>query len=84
MPAVAIVQCHIAQDNLGNLLISEEKFEEAFRYFVLAADQGYTSAENNLGMCYRNGEGTEVELGKARYWFERAAAKRLFSSAKWT
>ena len=26
-------------------------------------------------MCYRDGEGTEVDLGKARYWFERAAAK---------
>jgi hypothetical protein len=22
-----------------------------------------------------NGKGTEVDLGKARYWFERAAAK---------
>ena len=29
----------------------------------------------NLGVCYRDGEGTEVDLGKARYWFERAAAK---------
>ena len=26
-------------------------------------------------MCYRDGEGTEVDLGKARYWFQRAAAK---------
>jgi hypothetical protein len=64
-----------AQCNLGILLASEEKFEEAFRYFALAADQGYTYAESNLGFCYRDGEGTEVDLGKARYWFERAAAK---------
>jgi TPR repeat protein len=64
-----------AQSSLGLLLHSEEKHEEAFRYVALAADQGRTSAELNLGVCYRDGEGTEVDLGKARYWFERAAAK---------
>ncbi|EGB11222.1 hypothetical protein AURANDRAFT_21499, partial [Aureococcus anophagefferens] len=65
----------VAQNNLGLFLDSEGKFEEAFRYYALAADQGYTNAEHNLGCCYLDGEGTEVDLGKARYWFERAAAK---------
>jgi len=65
----------VAQSNFGILLYHEEKFEEAFRYFVLAADQGFTDGENNLGCCYRDGKGTEVDLGKARYWLERAAAK---------
>ena len=65
----------VAQSNVAILLDSEKKFEEAFRYSVLAADQGYTDGETNLGICYRDGEGTEVDLGKARYWFERAAAK---------
>ena len=61
--------------SLASLLDSEQKFEEAFRYYALAADQGYAYGETNLGCCYRDGEGTEVDLGKARYWFERAAAK---------
>jgi len=65
----------VAQNNLGSLLYSEKNYEEAFRYHSLAAGQGYTPGENNLGCCYRHGEGTEVDLGKARYWFERAAAK---------
>jgi TPR repeat protein len=65
----------LAQYNLGLLLYSEERFEEALRYFALAAHQGYTTGEQNLGVCYRVGYGTEVDLGKARYWFERAAAK---------
>jgi TPR repeat protein len=65
----------LAQNDVGVLLASEEKIEEAFRYFALAADQGYTHGETNLGICYRDGAGTEVDLGKARYWFERAAAK---------
>ncbi|EGB07291.1 hypothetical protein AURANDRAFT_64981 [Aureococcus anophagefferens] len=64
-----------AQFNLAELLDSEEKFEEAFRYYALSADQGYTPGEFNLGCCYKDGEGTEVDPGKARYWFERAAAK---------
>jgi TPR repeat protein len=64
-----------AQINLGILLVSEEKFEEAFRYYALAADQGLTPGEFKLGICYMVGKGTEVDLGKARYWFERAAAK---------
>ena len=64
-----------AQNNIGAFLHSEEKFEEAVRYFALAANQGYTDGEHNLGVCYRNGEGMEVDLGKARYWFERAVAK---------
>ena len=65
----------VAQTNLAALLASEEQFEEAFRYFALAADQGLTTGECDLGNCYRHGDGTEVDLGKARYWFERAAAK---------
>ena len=56
-------------------LYSEKRIEEAFPYYALAADQGFTSGEYNLGCCYRDGKGTEVDLGKARYWFERAAAK---------
>ncbi|EGB07814.1 hypothetical protein AURANDRAFT_27542, partial [Aureococcus anophagefferens] len=64
-----------AQNRLGALLHSEEKFEEAVRYYALAANQGYAAGELNLGSCYGNGQGTEVDLGKARYWYARAAAK---------
>jgi len=64
-----------AQNNLAVFLDSQDKFEEAFRYLALAADQGWTAGEHNLGCCCRYGSGTEVDLGKARYWFERAAAK---------
>ena len=71
----------VAQSNLAKLLDLEERFEEAFQYYALAADQGYTDAEFSLGCCYRDGEGTEVDLGKARYWFQRAAAKGFKGAA---
>ncbi|EGB04161.1 hypothetical protein AURANDRAFT_15423, partial [Aureococcus anophagefferens] len=57
----------VAQSSLAFLLYSENRFEEAFRYCALAADQGHTRGELNLGFCYRAGSGTEVDLGKARY-----------------
>jgi len=65
----------LAQSNIGAFFHSEKKLEEAFRYYALAANQGYTSAEHNLGVYCSYGAGTEVDLDKARYWFERAAAK---------
>ena len=71
----AIRELALVQNKIACSLYSEKKFEEAFRYFVLAADQGFTEGEFNLGLCYRYGKGTEVDLGKARYWYERAAAK---------
>ena len=71
-----------AQNNVAFLLVSAEKFEEAFPYYALSADQGDVSGENNLGICYRNGQGTEVDLGKARYWLERAAAKGYEQATK--
>ena len=64
-----------AQTRFAALLDIQGKFEEAVRYYALSANQGYTTGENNLGCCYMDGAGTEVDLGKARYLFERAAAK---------
>jgi len=72
----------VAQCNVGKFLDSEEKHEEAFRYYALAADQGYTQGETLLGICYDDGEGTEVDLGKARYWYGRAAAKGFESATR--
>ncbi|EGB06082.1 hypothetical protein AURANDRAFT_29896, partial [Aureococcus anophagefferens] len=65
----------VAQTSIGLFLESEKRHEEAFRYFALAADQGHIGAEFCLGCSYMDGDGTEVDLGMARYWFERAAAK---------
>ena len=47
----------------------------------LAADQGYTEAEYNLGVAYEIGEGVEEDVAEATHWFERAAA-RGFEGAK--
>jgi len=52
-----------AQTNLGTFLHSDEKFEEAVRYFVLAANQGFTNGEYNLGCCYKDGRRRRARRG---------------------
>ena len=64
-----------AQYNAALHLRSRGHFEEAFAFCKLAADQGLTGAENNLGMHYMNGVGVTRNLDEARRVFERAAAK---------
>ena len=52
-----------------------QDYVEAVRLYKLAADQGYTSAEFNVGVSYAMGGGVEKDVAKATLWLERAAAK---------
>ena len=52
-----------------------QDLKEAFRYFQLAAEQGFTEAEKRLGLCFGQGDGVEPDLDEARRWYKRAAAK---------
>ena len=67
--------CAVGQYNLACTLDSDQRLEEAFQYYFLSAEQNYTHAEFNLGYCYKYGDGTEVDVAKARHWYARAAAK---------
>ncbi|CAB4428138.1 unnamed protein product [Rhizophagus irregularis] len=39
------------------------------------AENGYENAMNSLAIYYENGEGTEKNLEKAFYWYQKAAEK---------
>jgi TPR repeat protein len=41
----------------------------------MAAEQGLTSSQYNVGVCYEKGDGVERDLDEARRWYARAAAK---------
>ncbi len=47
----------------------------ALTYFQQAAEKGYTEAQWRLGYIYKFGYGTTVDLKKAHYWIEKAAAQ---------
>ena len=55
----------------------EKDHENAFKYYKLAADQGYDVAQNNVAMAYENGEGVEKDLKKAFEYFKLAADQGL-------
>ena len=64
----------VSQNWLGIKLITVD-WEEAFRYFQLSAEQGYTNGELNLGECYWEGDGVDFDAEEAKHWFMRAAGK---------
>jgi TPR repeat protein len=66
-----------AQAKLAELLLENNSSpdEEIFRLLELAAKQGLTSAEYNVGLRYVHGRGVKSDLEEAKRWFGRAAAK---------
>mmetsp|Transcript_18308 Transcript_18308/g.63088 ORF Transcript_18308/g.63088 Transcript_18308/m.63088 type:complete len:121 (-) Transcript_18308:106-468(-) len=52
-----------------------QSYEEAVRWYRLAAAQGYADALFNLGACHANGHGVPQDYHEALRLFKRAAAK---------
>ena len=46
---------------------------QAVFWFRRAAEQGYSMAQCNLGMCYQAGNGIEKDPALAVYWYYKAA-----------
>lgn len=54
-------------------LEAEAKHYEAFKYYLAAALQNFSPAQNNLGWLYRIGQGTEKNTSAAYSWFYHSA-----------
>ncbi|XP_010739633.3 death ligand signal enhancer [Larimichthys crocea] len=50
-----------------------ENYEEAFTCFVAAAQQGYSKAQFNVGVCYEKGRGVRKDKDKALHYYWQAA-----------
>jgi uncharacterized protein len=51
----------------------KQDYGQAVAWFRKAAEQGYASAQYNLGvMCY-NGESVSQDYGQAAAWYRKAA-----------
>ena len=64
-----------AQANLGVMLTTRGKYQEAAGWYKQAADMGIGTAAYNLGTLYYNGQGFPQDYDKARHWFELGAAR---------
>ena len=55
---------------------AEEKYRDmpkAIEYYKMAVEHGHYGAMNNLGVCYKEGDGVELDFDEAFRLFERAA-----------
>ena len=66
-----------AQTALGEMYLRgygvSINYQEAVKWFRLAADQGDPFAQYNLGLMYQDGTGVNKDYQEARKWFQMAA-----------
>lgn len=55
-------------------------YNEAVKYYKLAAEQGYAGAQSNLGFCYENGLGVPVNYMEAIKWYRLSAEQQDFTA----
>ncbi|MBO5382704.1 MAG: SEL1-like repeat protein [Ruminococcus sp.] len=53
----------------------EQNYEEAVKWFRMAARKGFTKAMYNIGICYNYGEGVPENKEEAAIWYNKAAEK---------
>lgn len=66
------------RDGEGGL---SKNFDEAVRYFRLAASQGFAPAQTDMGLSHEFGEGAAQDLTEAARWY-RLAADQGFATAQ--
>jgi TPR repeat protein len=66
----------ISMNNLGSLLSCHENSNsiEGFRWYLRAAESGYSLAMVNIGVCMMRGQGTQRDVQGARGWLLKAKA----------
>lgn len=59
-----------------------QDYAEAVQWYRRAAEQGHADAQNNLGLCYDNGQGVPRDDVHAYVWFNLAAARGYADAVK--
>ena len=57
-----------------------KKGEEAFKWYMKAAEAGFPAGQDGVGKCYEKGIGVKKDLAKAIEWYEKAGAAGYSSS----
>lgn len=64
-----------AQYYMGNLHLRRSETDKAVEYFTMSADQGFRSAQYNLGVIFTRGDGVAKDPEAAFKWYGLAAAQ---------
>jgi len=67
--AETVEQCY----EKGKEYYDQDNFKEAYTWFFKAAEQGYTKAQNWVGIMYEHGRGVEKDSVEAFRWYHKAA-----------
>jgi TPR repeat protein len=62
-----------AMVKLGSIYKKEKDYEEAVKWYTLAAEKGDAHGQAYLGVLYLKGNGVSQNYKKAVYWFRKAA-----------
>ena len=69
----------MAQNNLGLMYYNgqglPQDYDEAAKWYRLAAEQGNATAQSNLGSMYYSGEGVPQDYVQAYMWVSLAASR---------
>ena len=72
--------CNTGDDYYYGRNGKQKDYAEAVKYFVQAAELGYTYAQYSLAYCFEEGQGVEVNEGEAARWYAKAAEQGHASS----
>ena len=70
--------CELYAKGTENRTKDEHTLSFAMGYFRLAAEKGHTAAQARLAGGYLAGDGVELSLAKAQYWFDKSQGKQVF------
>ncbi len=62
-----------AQFDLAKFYDSELNYDESFKWYLKAAEQGHAEAQESLGWAYEYEYGTKKDLAKSFEWYLKAA-----------
>ena len=61
----------------GIAAMNRGRFAVAYRSWLPLAEAGMPEAQLNLGLLYQSGQGVDIDVEKAFYWYEKAASAGL-------
>ena len=72
----AKVQFYLGEAYCYGIIVRQD-YNEAMKWFKLAAAQGYALAQYNIGVMYDNGKGVRQNKQLAKEWFGKACDNGL-------